>query len=256
MATLIDPVEVDEADSLEESVSEETQESKEVAQESDDIPKEYKDKTPAELIKMHQEAMGKIGQQGNEVGELRKIVDDFILKQSTKEAPEPAEEVDFFSDPDKAVESKISNHPLIKEMQETSLRTKQDQSKQALLNKHPDAAQIVQDSKFIEWVKGSEIRRELLTRADQQYDHNAADELFSTWKQMQQVTQSAVDSEKSSRKEAIKKASTGGAKGSSEAPSKKIYRRQDIIELMKTNPQRYISMEPEIRQAYLEKRVR
>lgn len=256
MATLIDPVEVDEADSLEDSVSEETQESKEVAQESDDIPKEYKDKTPSELIKMHQEAVSKIGQQGSEVGELRRIVDDFILKQSTKEAPEPAEEVDFFSDPDKAVESKISNHPLIKEMQETSLRTKQDQSKQALLNKHPDAAQIVQDSQFIEWVRGSEIRRELLTRADQQFDTSAADELFSTWKQMRQITQSAVDSEKNSRKEAIKKASTGGAKGSSEAPSKKIYRRQDIIELMKTNPQRYIAMEPEIRQAYLEKRVR
>lgn len=256
MAKLIDPVEVDEADSLEESVSEETQESKEVAQVSDDIPKEYQNKTPAELIKMHQEAMGKIGQQGNEVGELRKIVDDFILKQSTKEAPEPAEEVDFFSDPDKAVENKISNHPLIKEMRETSLRTKQDQSKQALLSKHPDAAQIVQDPQFIEWVRGSEIRRELLTRADQQYDTNAADELFSTWKQMQQITQSAVDSEKNSRKEAIKKASTGGAKGSSEAPSKKIYRRQDIIELMKTNPQRYMAMEPEIRQAYLEKRVR
>ena len=100
MATLIDPGEVDEADSLEDSVSEETQESKEVAQESDDIPKEYKDKTPSELIKMHQEAVSKIGQQGNEVGELRRIVDDFILKQSTKEAPEPAEEVDFFSDPD------------------------------------------------------------------------------------------------------------------------------------------------------------
>jgi hypothetical protein len=38
--------------------------------------------------------------------------------------------------------------------------------------------------------------------------------------------------------------------------SKKIYRRADIIELMKTDPRRYQSMEPEIRKAYMEKRVR
>ena len=54
----------------------------------------------------------------------------------------------------------------------------------------------------------------------------------------------------------LRKASTGGAKGSSETPSKKIYRRADIIELMKTDPRRYQSMEPEIRRAYAEKRVR
>lgn len=255
MATLIDPVEVDESETN--SLEEEVQQEQAVEPSGEaEIPSEYQGKTPAEIIKMHQEAVSKIGQQGDEVGKLRKVVDDYILKQSEEKAPEPAEEVDFFSDPDKAVESKIANHPAIKEMQHTAQQTKQDQSKQTLLNKHPDASEIIQDSKFINWVQGSEIRKELLSRADQQYDHMAADELFSTWKQMRQATESAVEAEKGSRKEAIKKASTGGAKGSSESPSKKIYRRADIIELMKTDPARYIAMEPEIRLAYAEKRVR
>jgi hypothetical protein len=70
------------------------------------------------------------------------------------------------------------------------------------------------------------------------------------------MSQTAVQDEKDARKDAVKKASTGGAKGSSETPSKKIYRRADIIELMKTDPRRYQSMEPEIRRAYAEKRVR
>jgi hypothetical protein len=44
--------------------------------------------------------------------------------------------------------------------------------------------------------------------------------------------------------------------GSDEAPSKKIYRRADIIKLMQTDPDKYDSMQPEIMAAYSEGRVR
>ena len=128
MARLIDKVEVDKTGTsdLEETVQEEVQASDGEA----DIPEEYRGKTIAEVAKMHQEAVSKIGQQGNEVGELRKIVDGYILNQSETKAPEPAEEVDFFADPDKAVESKIANHPAIREAQETTIRLRQDKAKQ------------------------------------------------------------------------------------------------------------------------------
>jgi len=251
MATLIDQVEVDEVNSVEEPVQEEV-----ISEGEAELSPMYQGKTIAEVAKMHQEAESRLGSQGAEVGELRKVVDNFILKQSETKAPEPAEEIDFFADPDKAMESKIANHPVIKEAQQNTLRIRQDQAKQELINKHPDAQEIIQSSDFINWVKSDEIRVELLTRADQQYDSRAADNLFSQWKQIRQMSQSAVQDEKDARKDAVKKASTGGAKGSSETPSKKIYRRADIIELMKTNPKRYQSMEPEIRRAYAEKRVR
>jgi len=252
MATLIDPVEVDEVNSVEEPVQEEVNTSEGEAE----LAPMYQGKTIAEVAKMHQEAESRLGSQGAEVGELRKVVDNFILKQSETKAPEPAEEIDFFADPDKAMESKIANHPVIKEAQQNTLRIRQDQAKQELINKHPDAQEIIQSPDFINWVKSDDIRIELLTRADQQYDSRAADNLFSQWKQIKQMSQTAVQDEKDARKDAVKKASTGGAKGSSETPSKKIYRRADIIELMKTNPKRYQSMEPEIRRAYAEKRVR
>ena len=74
----------------------------------DDIPDNYQGKSPAELIKMHQEAESRIGQQGQEVGQLRKVVDDFILNQTKVNEPEQAEEIDFFAEPDKAVDSKIA----------------------------------------------------------------------------------------------------------------------------------------------------
>mgnify|MGYP006969394542 FL=1 len=256
MARLIDPVEVDETEQVEDVQQEAETEQVEASEGVADVPPEYQGKTQAELIKMHQEAQSRLGSQGSEVGELRKIVDDFILKQSETKAPEPAEEVDFFADPDKAVESKIANHPAIKEAQETTLRIRQEQAKQELINKHPDAQEIIQTPEFINWVKSDDIRMELLTRADQQYDSKAADNLFSQWKQIKQSSETAVQNEVEARKDTVKRASTGGAKGSTEAPSKKIYRRADIIELMKTDPRRYQSMEPEIRKAYMEKRVR
>jgi len=254
MARLIDPVEVDENEQVEDVQQE--AETEQASEGVADVPPEYQGKTQAELIKMHQEAQSRLGTQGSEVGELRRIVDDFILKQSETKAPEPAEEVDFFADPDKAVESKIANHPAIREAQETTLRIRQEQAKQELINKHPDAQEIIQTPEFINWVKSDDIRMELLTRADQQYDSKAADNLFSQWKQIKQSSQAAVQNEVEARKDTVKRASTGGAKGSTEAPSKKIYRRADIIELMKTDPRRYQSMEPEIRKAYMEKRVR
>lgn len=256
MARLIDPVEVDETEQVEDVQQEAETEQVEASEGVADVPPEYQGKTQAELIKMHQEAQSRLGSQGSEVGELRKIVDDFILKQSETKAPEPAEEVDFFADPDKAVESKIANHPAIREAQETTLRIRQEQAKQELINKHPDAQEIIQTPEFINWVKSDDIRMELLTRADQQYDSKAADNLFSQWKQIKQSSETAVQNEVEARKDTVKRASTGGAKGSTEAPSKKIYRRADIIELMKTDPRRYQSMEPEIRKAYMEKRVR
>ena len=256
MARLIDPVEVDESEQVEDVQQEAETEQVEASEGVADVPPEYQGKTQAELIKMHQEAQSRLGTQGSEVGELRRIVDDFILKQSETKAPEPAEEVDFFADPDKAVESKIANHPAIREAQETTLRIRQEQAKQELINKHPDAQEIIQTPEFINWVKSDDIRMELLTRADQQYDSKAADNLFSQWKQIKQSSETAVQNEVEARKDTVKRASTGGAKGSTEAPSKKIYRRADIIELMKTDPRRYQSMEPEIRKAYMEKRVK
>tara|TARA_Y100000401_G_scaffold85548_1_gene70834 strand:+ start:826 stop:1614 length:789 start_codon:yes stop_codon:yes gene_type:complete len=261
MAKIIDPVKVDEE--VNASVSEEPEVQEEVAE----VPEQYRDKSPAELIKMHQELETKLGNQGNELGELRgakqevtelrKVVDDFILNQSSNDkAKEPAQEVDFFADPDKAVEDKIANHPLIKEAQQTTLQIQQNQAKQVLLEKHPDVAEIIQDQEFVNWVKGSPIRTELLTRADQQFDSAAADELFSNWKQLKSVSNSTDTTEKDVRKETLKKVSTGGATGSTQTSSKKIYKRADIIELMKTDPKRYRSMEPELRLAYAENRVR
>ena len=179
-----------------------------------DVPEKYQGKSTAEIVRMHQEAEKLLGKQSSEVGELRKVVDDYIQTQlSTQEtqATQADEEIDFFSDPDKAVERAINNHPKIKEAEQISNQYRQSTAMNKLQTKHPEMQEILQDEKFAEWIKGSKIRQQLFVQADQQYDYDAADELFSLWKERQQVVTQTVANEKQQRKQAVKSASTGNA---------------------------------------------
>jgi hypothetical protein len=224
-----------------------------------DIPEKYQGKSTAEIVRMHQEAEKLLGKQSSEVGDLRKVVDDYIQTQLTDTETQTTnadEEVDFFSDPDKAVERAISNHPKIKEAENISNQYRQSTAMATLQNKHPEMQGILQDAKFADWIKASKIRTRLFAQADQQYDVDAADELFSLWKERQQVVTQTAANEKQQRKQSVKSASTGNARGSGEQRAKKVYRRADIIKLMRTDPDRYQALSNEIMQAYAEGRVR
>jgi hypothetical protein len=209
---------------------------------------------------MHQEAEKLLGRQSSEVGELRKVVDDYISTQTQQQAPqqyvEPEDDIDYFTDPQGAVNKAIENHPKIREAEQYSAQYKQQAALATLNNKHPDMQEILADPKFAEWIKTSKIRTQLFVAADQQYDADSADELFSLWKERKQVVKQTANVEKQERKQQLKAANTGNARGSAEGSRKKVYRRADIIKLMRTDPERYQSLSEEILQAYAEGRVK
>jgi hypothetical protein len=65
----------------------------------DELPDKYQGKDIKEVVRMHQEAEKLLGRQSSEVGELRKIVDDFVKTQLAKEEQahnSTDEEIDFF----------------------------------------------------------------------------------------------------------------------------------------------------------------
>ena len=224
-----------------------------------DIPEKYQGKSAKELVQMHQEAEKLLGRQSSEVGELRKVVDTYISAHNSPPAPEQqeqVEEIDFFTDPKSAVSKAIENHPKIREAEEYTQHYKKQSALAQLQSKHPDMQSILQDNTFAEWIKGSKVRTQLFVQADQQYDYDAADELFSLWKERAQVAQQTANVEKQARKQQVKSASTGNARGSGEGTRKKVYRRADIIKLMKTDPERYQALSNEIFQAYAEGRVK
>jgi len=226
----------------------------------EDIPEKYQGKSTAEIVRMHQEAEKLLGKQSGEVGELRSVVDSYIQTQLDSTTPPKQEtddeDIDFFSDPDKAVERAIANHPSIKKAEAANLNNQRQTAQSKLQSRHPDMADIVQDGKFVAWIKASKIRTQLFAQADRQYDYDAADELFTNWKERKGAVAQAATAEKDTRKAAVKTASTGSTKGNGEQRAKKIYRRSDIIKLMQEDPDRYLALSDEITQAYAEKRVR
>ena len=229
------------------------------SQQEEDIPEKYRGKSIREVVAMHQSAEKLIGSQGSEVGELRKVVDNYVINQIQSQSqpePEPVEDVDFFEDPQKAVNRAIETHPEVVQARQAAQDMQRTASVQQLQAKHPDMAQVLQDPNFNTWVQESSIRRELFQRADQGYELGAADELISTFKERASVARQAVQNETVARQQAVKQASTGSTTGSGNAGSKRVYRRADIIKLMKTDPDRYEALSNEIMQAYQEGRVR
>ena len=225
------------------------------------LPEKYKGKSVEDLVQMHQELEKFSGKQSTEVGELRKVVDNYIQTQlSNQQAPQQQQQedddVDFFVDPQNAVNRAIDNHPKIKEAQAYTQQAKQQATLSQLKSKHPDMESILQDAGFAEWIKGSKVRTQLFVQADQGYDYDAADELFSLWKEKTSVAQQTANVEKQARKNTLKSASTGNARGTAEGSRKKVYRRADIIKLMRTDPERYQSLSDELLKAYAEGRVR
>lgn len=240
---------------------EEAPEVEEVEEVQDDLPEKYKGKTTAEIARMHQELEKRLGQQSQEVGELRRHFDEYVqssitAQQSAPEAP-VEEEVDFFADPAAAVAKAIENHPTLQQAQAVAAEMAKSQALAKLKSNHPDMDEVLSDAKFQEWVKASEIRTQMYKEADQQYDFAKANELLNLYKERASVVEQTKVVEKQAQKNEIKKASTGTARSNPEGASpKKVYRRRDIIELMNTDPKRYEALMPEIMKAYSEGRVK
>lgn len=228
------------------------------AKPEDDLPEKYKGKSVKDIIAMHQEAEKLIGKQGSEVGELRRVVDDFIKTQTSKDLKTKEEEqiddLDFFADPKSTIERAIDNHPSVKEAKAASKELRRVETLTRIEKEFPDVAEIVQDEQFAEWIKGSKVRTELFVKAETDFDYDAAKELLSTWKEKKELSKRAVETSKADRELQLKAADVSTPNATESVPKKK-YRRSDIIKLMQTDPDRYDALSQEIMQAYAENRV-
>ena len=226
-------------------------------QPADDLPEKYRGKQLSDVVRMHQEAEKALGRQSSEVGELRRVVDDFINTQTqlVSKKKEPAEDVDFFTDPQAAINKTIEAHPLVSELRQNTVKSREAAAQAEISRRHPDADTVISDPKFVEWIKSSTVRQSMLIKAHKELDVDTADELFSQYKERKQLLNQAVSSEQTARKETARRASTGSAAVADEGTSKKKYRRADIIKLMNDDPERYATLAPEIRKAYEENRV-
>ena len=250
-----------ENDEAVEAQAAESRETEEPTQD-DDLPEKYRGKSASEIAQMHRELESRLGQQSQEVGELRKAFDDMvktsIAAQQQPSAPEPEEDdTDFFADPKAAMQRQIENHPALKQAQAVAAEMAKSQSLAALQAAHPDMKEILSEAGFREWIGKSKVRQELFQKADTQYDFDSADELLTLYKERKGVVKQTAAMEKQAQKNEVKKASTGSARSNPEGTkARKTYRRRDIIELMNRDPKRYEALQPEIMKAYAEGRVK
>ena len=247
---------------------------------ADEVPEELKGKTPAQLAKMYKEAQTLIGRQGSELGDLRRAADKYISAHLTRAAapavlaapaaPKALDDIDFFTDPKGSIERAIAAHPSLKNLEGVAkqyaerelFRAKRD-AETSFQASHPDAAEVMADEKFREWIVKSPVRQQMLLRAHKQYDLDAANEVFNTWKELKAArtpatpTTPAKPAAKPVASAAAARVPTGGnATPQAANAGEKIYRRADVIRLMEMDPKRYELMADEITKAYSEGRVR
>ena len=223
-----------------------------------ELPEKYRDKSLDDIVKMHQEAEKLIGKQAQEVGEVRKLADELIkqnLGSRQQQTRQEEPEVDFFENPQKAVQRTVDSHPDIIAARQVTLEMKRSQIQQRLAQEHPDFGEIAKDQDFANWVKSSPVRIKIFEQADSGYDFDSANELLSTYKQLRGVKNKQVsDAGEASRKQTLR--AVGVDTGGSGESSKKVYRRADLIRLKMQDPNRYEALSDEIMVAYQEGRVR
>jgi len=223
-----------------------------------ELPEKYRDKSLDDIVKMHQEAEKLIGKQAQEVGEVRKLADELIkqnLGSRQQQTKQEEPEVDFFENPQKAVQRTVDSHPDIIAARQATLEMKRSQIQQRLAQEHPDFGDIAKDQDFANWVKSSPVRIKIFEQADSGYDFDSANELLSTYKQLRGVKNKQMsDAGEASRKQTLK--AVGVDTGGSGESSKKVYRRADLIRLKMQDPNRYEALSDEIMVAYQEGRVR
>lgn len=235
------------------------------ATESSEIPSKFAGKSTEEIIDSYTNLEKELGRKAQEVGELRRLSDSFLQAEvaRTKQNPQdntPLEtkdnDVDFFDDPNKAVNDMIENHPKFQEFQQFQAQQAQAGAEARLKQTHPDFTDVIKDTAFQEWVQDSPIRMQMFQAADA-YNFDAANELLTNWKDRSMISKTQEVKEKAEveRKEALKAGTAESRTSSGSSKGGKTYRRADLIRLKMENPSRYESLQDEIYNAYAEGRV-
>ena len=222
------------------------------------IPEKFQGKELNDVISSYTQLEKELGRKNNEVGELRKLTDDFLKQQL-----EPAEKKenhkidldDLLENPDSVIQKALDNNPRVAELEKQLQQAKIQDNKNRFESKHTDWVDVLNSDDFKGWLGQSPVRQNMFIEADKNYDFDVADELFTLYKEVRGVAKEKAEGKASdNRKKALK--ATSVEKGSTAEVSKKVYRRADLIRLKQTNPSKYADMADEIYLAYQEKRVR
>jgi len=123
-----------------------------------EMPEKFKGKSAADIATSYMELEKDKGRLANEVGDLRKLTDDF-LKQKLEPVTETKEnQIDLdnlLENPNDVIKGAIDNNPRIAALEEQLRQAQVAEKKQGFETKHTDWNTVLNSEDFSNWVQGS-----------------------------------------------------------------------------------------------------
>ena len=239
----------------------------------------YDDMDRETLIEAHKEAQRKIGEQGQEVGQLRSLTDKLLdLKRTddlTAHGGSPDESLisgdTLLTNPRDTINSVVEGNERVQQLEEQVAALGQSAIETKFQQLHPAYKEDMKNPVFQDWVRASPYRSNLAQKA-QNLDWDAANELWVAYDEIRDVvTQddaaggtdnsqgNNVAPTDTARAEALAAAQMVAAGGSAGAVDQKpIYSRQALIRKRIQDPEGYYddAFQVIIKEAYVEGRVK
>ena len=229
----------------------------------DQVPDKFKDKSFQEVVSMYQNLETKFGQQGNDLGQMRKAYDQYLLNaskpQQSAAEPETTREPltvdELLLDPETAINKAVANHPKIKQAEQTVQQQTAAAAASALKAKHADYESVWNSPEFASWLQDNPTMARVAYMGNLSYQPDDVAYVLDTYKAQ---TQQKQQSQQQQNEDALRKASvethTAGTPVSS-GERKVYYKRSDLLRLLETDRDKYDRMYPQIALAYKEGRV-
>jgi len=226
------------------------------------MPEKFQEKSAEEVAKSYVELEKELGRKNGEVGELRKLTDQYIHQELSRRTSEddPNKENEPSIEFDDLVENpdKVLNAVVDKRLAEVNKRfDEQDSSRRAekFMSDNPDYGTISETKEFYNWANASPYRVRQL-QAAQSGDYEAAGDILQGYREQTGALQDAAkQGEKVKRDKALRDASTESS-GTGDAPGK-VWTKKELRDLLVNDPDRYYgSLADEINKAYSEGRVK
>jgi hypothetical protein len=203
------------------------------------IPERFRDKTPEEIAASYVELENKFSQQGNDLGTLRRTVDEMITLQSQNVSPqdetptsEPVSVDEIYENPDaairRAVQEELGGETGNRiEQLEQALAAERTNAKLARLDsKHDGWRTTAESPEFAEWVGKSAYRQRMVDHARSTGDIDAAEDLLDMYSDVAGATADQADAERNVQ------LSNAGLESGSPAPSQhdgETFSRLDLL---------------------------
>lgn len=226
---------------------------------NDQIPEKFKGKSVEDVLASYKELERHLGRQANEIGELKQMV---AKSSSRVEEYGEQEEEDLSISFDDVVENPTDAVGKLVSKQMKSVTDKLDtyEKKEAQANfqkDFPDFQNDLADEDFQKWVTESPYRQKLITSANN-YDTDAARELWGSWYERKDFIAAASKQEGREDQAALDKALNAAVTESSStgASSEKYIPREEIQNLRLKDPDKYNAMADKIAELYRQGKIR